>query len=68
MEKRMAQKEKSTKKMRTSKTSAHQHGGGGKLNRPMTNLEKILMGRPLPKGLRPNLDNQRSAPGRRKGR
>ena len=45
---------------RAHKESAGTNGGGGKLGRPMSDLEKILMGRPLPKRLRPDF-NERPA-------
>jgi hypothetical protein len=55
---KMAQKEKSTQKRRAPKVAGGVHGGGGKMNRPMTDLEKILMGRPLPKRLRPTMNGR----------
>jgi hypothetical protein len=32
------------KKARKSKTSKHEHGAGGKLNRPLSGVEKVLLG------------------------
>lgn len=32
------------KKSRQSKTSKHEHGAGGKLGRPLTGVEKVLLG------------------------